>query len=73
MFLQDLGGCFQIGGLVGCDDVFFGHHLINMFVEVSFETQVAVGHNAYQALFIVYHRDAADFIFGHQGQCVRHG
>jgi len=70
MFLQDLGSSFQVGCLIGSNDVTFRHHLINTLVMVFLKTKVAVGNNSHQMSFIIYYRNTANLILGHQAQCI---
>ena len=71
VLLQNLCGSLQVGCLVGRHNVLLCHHLVDALAEVFLETQVTIGHDAYQMAFIVHYRDTTDLVFGHQGQRVR--
>ena len=73
VFLQDARSRFHVGSLFGGNDVFFRHHLVDTFRHVFFETQVTVCYNTYQIIFVIYHRNTADFIFSHDSQRIFYG
>ena len=51
---------------MGCDEVFACHDILDRTVYVLFETEVAIGYNAFQVTFIIDNGYSADVIFGHQ-------
>ena len=72
ILLQDLRSSRQIGGLMRGNKIFMGHHLVNELVHVTFKTQIAIGHDAHQTVVVVDHRNAANVVFVHDGQCIFH-
>ena len=55
------------------DEVLLRHYLVNLLVEMSFETQVAVGDDAHEMVVVVHYRNATDMIFSHHVQCIFDG
>src|ERR1700691_6536504 len=49
MALQDLFGFVEGGAYRNSDEIILGHHRADGLVEVTFETQIAVGENANEA------------------------
>ena len=73
IFLQNLRGGHEVGLLRGGHEVVLRHHLVDEFVEVAFEAEVAVGHDAHEAALVGHYGNTANVVFAHQRQRVAHG
>ena len=73
ILLQDLCGRIQIRLQMGSDKILLGHHLINLLVQATLETQVTVGDDSHQIVILVDNRDTTDVIFCHHVKCILHG
>ena len=73
IFLQNLRGGHEVGLLRGGHEVVLCHHLVDEFVKVALEAEVAVGHDAHEAALVGHYGNTADVVFAHQGQRVAHG
>ena len=72
VFLKDLCCSGEIGLLVGGDEVFLGHDLIDEFVEVTLEAQVPVGDDTDKQVVLIHHGNATDMVFRHHGEGILH-
>ena len=73
MVLQNLRSCFQIGRLIGGNQIFFCHYLVDTFIHVTLETKVTIRYNTDQISIVIHYRNAADLVFGHQGESITYG
>ena len=73
MLLKNLSCRFQIGRLSSSNQIIFGHYIIDMFIHVSFETQITVCHNPDQIFLIIYNRNTTNLILCHQSQSITNG
>ena len=65
VLLQYLACAGKVGRGVGRHKVITGHHFVDGAVEIVFEAQIAIGHNAHELHVIVHNRDTSDVILGH--------
>ena len=62
---KDFGG-FGKRGIGGSDKVFLRHHVLDLDRHILLETKVAVGHDAFELAFSVYHGYASDMVVVHE-------
>ena len=65
--------CCQVGCLVCCDEVVFGHYVVDFLVESLLESQVAIGDDAFESSVVIDNGYAAYVILCHDVECVAHG
>ena len=65
VLLKNLSSRCQIGALMGGDQVLGCHHVVDELVHVTLETEVAVGDDAHEVVFLIDDRNAANVIVVH--------
>jgi len=64
--LQYFSRFFQVSRLLGRNQVFPGHDIVDQFIHVLLKAQVTVGDDAQEFVGLVHYRYATDVIFGHE-------
>ncbi len=65
MSLQYAGGLLKVGALVGGDNIFRSHNLVDRASEVGLKAEVAVGNDANEHTIFIHNRNTANVIFLH--------
>ena len=70
--LQNVGSGSEIGLYVGCHEILACHHVVDEFVEMTLETEVAVGDDTHEVVLLIHYGDTSDVVFRHDVEGVFH-
>ena len=73
VFLQYLCGGSQISLLMRGHKIFVCHHVINLPIQSTLESQVSIGNDTHQAIILVNHGNTTDVIVAHHVKRIFHG
>ena len=70
MLKKDRSSRIKVSLLMGNDKIILCHHIRNLAIHISLETQVTVCDNTHEFVVLIYHRNTSDVIFSHHIESV---